>query len=126
MNLHLTFRNMEATDALKEHLEKRTEKFEKFVTYPIEVHVRLQVDRPYHTAEITCHAEHQELVALAQTKDLYEAIDLAVHKMESQLKKRREKRKGHTAAHLVKRPKALKVADDVGALLPHREKKARG
>lgn len=125
MNVHFTFRHMEATEAIKEHITKKVEKFAKFVTYPLDVHVRLSVEKPYHTSEITVHAERQEMVAIATTDDLYEAIDLSVHKIESQLKKEREKRKGHKSARLAGRPKALKLATDIGADLPHREKKSR-
>lgn len=123
MGLHFTFRKIEATEALKDHVTKKVEKFKKFVTYPMEVHVLLSLEKPLHCAEITCHAEHRELVALAKTKDLYESIDAAVHKIEAQLKKEREKKKGHNSARLAVRPTALKLARDVKADLPHREKK---
>ena len=123
MNVHFTFRNITSTDAIKEHVTKKVEKFGKFVTYELDVHVRCFVEKPYHNCEITVYAEHQELVAIATTKDLYEAIDLTVHKIENQLKNEREKRKGHKSARLATRPKALKLAQDVGADIPHQEKK---
>ena len=50
-----------------------------------------------------------------QVKDLYESIDMVVHKVESQLKKEREKKKGHNSARLAARPKSLKLARDVEA-----------
>lgn len=123
MNVHFTFRNISSTEAIKDHVSKKVEKFNKFVTYELDVHVRCFVEKPYQTCEITVYAEHQELVAIATTKDLYEAIDLTVHKIENQLKKQREKRKGHKSARLVGRPKALKLAQDISADIPHQEKK---
>lgn len=123
INLHLTFRKLKGTDALKTHIEKRVKKFEKFVTYPMEIHAFLSVEKTYQTAEITCHAEHKQIVAVAKAKDMYEAIDLSAHKIESQLKKEREKKKGHSSAHLAKRPASLKLGSDVTTNLPHREKK---
>jgi putative sigma-54 modulation protein len=125
MTLHLAFRNIEATEALKARIEKRVEKLSKFVNYPMEVHVRMGLEKTLHCAEITCHAEYRDLVAVAKTKDLYESIDEAAHKIEAQLKKEREKKKGHQAGHAVVRPAALKLAADVAAELPHLEKKAR-
>lgn len=124
MNVHFTFRKVDSTQALKEHLTKKTAKFFKFVTYPMEVQVILSVEKQFHTAEITCHAEHRQLVAMAKSKDLYESIDMACHKIESQLKKERERKKGHKAAHLINRKKSLRLAQDVEAELPHREKRA--
>jgi putative sigma-54 modulation protein len=123
--MNLVFKKMKATEALKSHIEKKTEKFHKFVGYPMDVHVILSLEKPYHSAEITCHAEHRQLVAVAKSKDLYESIDMAVHKIESQLKKEREKRKGHKSAHLAIRPQSLKLARDVQADLPHKEKKVK-
>lgn len=126
MTVHFAFRKIEATPALKEHIEKKVMKFEKFVTYPMDVHVMLSLEKTLHCAEITCHAEHRELFAVAKTKDLYESIDAVCHKIESQLKKEREKKKGHNAAHQVARPKAaLRLAKDVEADIPHRAKKVR-
>ena len=123
MKLIVTFRKIQGTSALKEHITKRTEKFEKFVSYPIEVHVAMSLEKDFHCAEITCHAEHHEMVAIAKTNDLYESIDLAAHKLETQLKKQREKRKGHTAAHALGRTRAAKLASDILADLPHQGKR---
>jgi len=123
MTLTLTFRKIDATEALKDRITKKVEKFAKYVTYPMEIHVLLSLDKPYQCAEITCHAEHKVLVAIAKSKDLYESMDLCVHKIEHQLKKEREKKKGHKSARLAGRPTALKLARDVNADVPHREKK---
>jgi putative sigma-54 modulation protein len=114
---------MESTEALKSHIESKCEKFEKYVDYPLDVHVILSLEKLLHCAEITLHAEHKPLVAHAKSKDLYESIDLSVTKIEAQLKKEREKKKGHKSAHLVSRPASLKLAQDVEADLPHKEKK---
>lgn len=122
MNLHIQFRKLDPTPALKRHVEDMVKKLDKHVTYPMEVHVVLSVNKVDHMAEITCYAEHHELVALAKSKNLYESIETAVKKLEQQLKKHRERKKGHTAAHFIARPKGLKMARDVGAELPHQVK----
>lgn len=126
MSLQFAFRRIEPTEALKSRIEKRVEKFRKIISYPIEIHVMLSLEKKeLHCAEITCHAEHKHLVAVAKTKDLYESIDLAATKIETQLKKEREKHKGHKLGHKISRPnKAIKLGSDVGAVVPHVEKKA--
>lgn len=123
--MNFVFKKLSPTEALKSHLEKKVEKFQKYVNYPMEIHVILSLEKPFHAAEITCHAEHRHLVAVAKSKDLYESIDMAVNKIEAQLKKEREKRKGHKSAHLVGRTRSLKLARDVEADIPHKEKKAK-
>lgn len=126
MSVIINFRKIDSTDAIKEHVEKRVEKFDKFVNYSLEVHVLLSLEKTEHCCEITVHAEHRDLVAQAKTKDLYESVDMAAHKIETQLKKEREKRKGHNSAHLASRPSSLRQAQDLEADVPHREKKLTG
>jgi len=124
MNVHINFKDIESTEALKNHVAKKLEKLTKFVSYPLEVHVFLSAEKTFQRCEIKVHAEHRELAAEDCSKDLYESIDQAVHKIEAQLKKEREKKKGHNAAHTIARPGAVeKLASDVAAEIPHRNKK---
>lgn len=125
MKVHFNFRKIEATAALKSHIEKRVAKFDKFITYPVELHFILGVEKNRHTAEIELRAEHKPMVATCKADDMYEAIDLVCHKMEAQLKKARDLKKGHAAAHKTKGEKASKLAQDVKADLPHQGKSKR-
>lgn len=121
MNLNIVFRKIDGTESLKKYIEKKVAKFLKHVTYPMEVHVIISLEKQFQTAEITCHAEHKDLVAVAKSKNLYESIDLVTAKIETQLKKERERRKGHAKAHVAARRKS-KLATDIEADIPHREK----
>lgn len=125
VSLRIAFRKVASTEALKSRIEKRVVKFEKYVSYPMEVDVRVSLEGNLHVAEISCHAEHRILVAVTKTKDLYEAIDLAAHKIDHQLKKKREKRKGHQTAHRVTRRAAARLATDVEAEIPHGMKRVK-
>ncbi len=125
MKIHIDFRKIEATDALKKHIQKRVAKFDKFITYPVECHFIVSIEKSRHLAEIELRAEHKPMVAAAKADDLYEAIDAVCHKMETQLKKARDLKKGHAAAHKIKGEKAAKLAQDVKADLPHQGKSTR-
>lgn len=122
MTLHLTFKEVESTPAIKEYAEKKVEKFNKYITYPMEVHIILSVHKGLHSVEITCHAEHKELVALAKSENLYKSIDGAVNKIETQMKKEREKKKGHSNARRAQKG-ADYLASDVEAEIPHKDKR---
>lgn len=121
MGLHITFKNIESTEAIKTYLEKKVTKFQKYITYPMEVHAILSVSRGEQVVELTCHAEYQDMVATAKSDDLYSSIDQAVVKIETQMKKEREKKKGHTAGHKVSR-RGDKLATDLAPELPHQGK----
>lgn len=125
MSVHFQFQNIDATAALKSHIEKRVEKFEKFVTYPMEIHVFCKLEREQHIAEVKCHAEHKELVATATEEDLYAAIDMVCHKIENQLKKEREKRKGHSSAHRALLTDPEELSTDLMAEVPHLGKRQK-
>lgn len=124
MSLQFVFRHMESSEAIESLVTKKIEKLEKIVDYPVEFTVILSADKLEHVAEITCRAEHRELVASSKTEDLYQSIDEAIHKLESQLKKEREKRKGHSAAKKVSR-EGDRLGDDIPADLPHAGKAGR-
>ena len=125
MALHFQFQNISATDALKSHIEKRVEKFDKFVPYPMEIHIFLRLEREQHIAEIKCHAERKEIVATSTEEDLYAAIDMVCHKVENQLKKEREKRKDRKTAHPALSGNSDEVTTDLMAEVPHLGKRTK-
>lgn len=122
MRVTFDFTNIESSQAVQDRLEKKVEKLQRLVAYPLDIQVRTGIDGSEQWVELTCNAEHRLLVAEGRTHDLYEAIDVAVTKMETQLKKEREKRKGHENAHR----DAESMGQDVGLSVPHAGKKAQG
>ena len=120
MHVNVAFKGFAPSEGLKEQIEARIEKLEKYVNYPVEVHVILSIEKLTHRTEITCHAEHKQLFSECETEDMHESIDRCIHKLEAQLKKERDKRKGHIAAS-----RAIKKGDlsDGDADIPHRGKR---
>jgi putative sigma-54 modulation protein len=92
MQVLVTFRHIEATDALRHYAEGKVARIRKFMHRPIEAHVVLSVVKHRHIAEVTLSADHLKLNATEETGDLYSAIDLALGKIERQIKKRLTKR----------------------------------
>jgi putative sigma-54 modulation protein len=60
---------------------------------PVEAHVVLSVTKRRHVAEIILSGEHLHVNATEETGDLYSAIDLAMDKIERQIRKAVTKRK---------------------------------
>jgi putative sigma-54 modulation protein len=92
MQVVVTFRNIEATEALREHAVARLQRVQKFMRRPIEAHVVLAVVKHRHVAEVTVMANRMTFNATEETDDLYSAIDLAMSKIERQVKKDAGKR----------------------------------
>lgn len=93
MQVLVTFRHMEATDALRQYAEHKVARVYKLMKRPIEAHVVLSVNKRRHAAEIIFSGEHLHLTAKEETGDLYSAIDLAMDKIERQISKAVTKRK---------------------------------
>ncbi len=95
MQVSVTFRHIEATDALRVHAERRVERIAKYVHRPIDAHVILSVNKRRHAAEIVLNADRTTLSAKEETGDLYSAIDLAAEKLVQQARKHTSKLKQH-------------------------------
>lgn len=92
MRVAVTFRHMDATDALRDYAEEKVRHSERLIRNAIDAHVVLSVNKRRHCAEITLLADHDTFNAKEETGDLYSAIDLAVAKLERQLRKHTTKR----------------------------------
>ena len=104
MQVLVTFRHMEATDALRQYAEHKVARVYKLMRRPIEAHVVLSVNKRRHVAEIILSGEHLHVNATEETGDLYSAIDLAMDKIERQVAKAVTKRK--TRKHELPAPAA--------------------
>jgi len=95
MEVSVTFRHIEATEALREHAEKRVQRIAKYLHRPIDAHVVLSVTKRRHAAEITLNADRTTFSCKEETSDLYSAIDAAADKLEQRARKHTSKLKSH-------------------------------
>jgi len=95
MKISVTFRNKEGDGWHKEYIDQKLKKLEKYVDTPVEAHVVLSVEKFRNVAEVNLMTNGQNINAKEEAKDMYLAIDNAIEKIERQLKKRKEKIRGH-------------------------------
>lgn len=101
MQVNITFRNMFATDALRNHVsEKLTKVVDKYLDKVTEAHVTLSLERYLHHADINLHAGNFHVRGKEKCEDMYASIDMAVDKIERQLKKYKERLREHRPAHV--------------------------
>ncbi len=91
MQIAVTFRHMEADDGIKEYVNEKAKRLQKYVENPREVHVVLSAEKFRHVAEITVVTDGTALNSQGKDSDLYAAIDQMVDKIERQIKERRGK-----------------------------------
>ncbi|MBI5596519.1 MAG: ribosome-associated translation inhibitor RaiA [Elusimicrobia bacterium] len=108
MKIHVTGRHLRLTPAIRDYVEAKIAKAEKYFDHIVWAQVTLSVEKRSHQAEIVIHAPRQTFRALAGAATLYAAIDLASDKIDGQLRKHKERIKnrhkpGESAAEVVAR-----------------------
>jgi putative sigma-54 modulation protein len=93
MNYNIRGENLEITPALRDYVEKKVGKLERyFDTTPVaDVNVRMQVLNTQHIIEITIPMPQLLLRGEEVHTDMYAAIDSVVEKLESQIRKHKTK-----------------------------------
>lgn len=92
MNIKVTGRNIEITDSIREYVEKRAEKLEKFEGKNTELNAVCSVEREEQIVEVQVKYEGEFIRIEERNADLYASIDLALDKVERQMRKEKEKR----------------------------------
>jgi len=98
MRIDIVGRNIEITDAMREHAEEKCAKLTKYFDLIQLVTVRVEADTHHSKGEfaieMTVDVEHHEdFVAKATDRDVYAAMDQAFHKSVRQLTDYKEKLK---------------------------------
>ena len=93
MQVSVTLRKIDASDTLRNYAQEKLYRIKKYVDDPIEAHVVLSVEKFRHIAEVTISANGLRIKGQEETGDMYSAIDMVVDKVESQIKRYREKLK---------------------------------
>lgn len=92
MNIKITGRNIDVTDAIKDYVEKRLERLEKFEGNNTDVNVVCSVEREDQIVEMQVNHDGDFIRIEEKNPDLYASIDLAIDKVERQMRKGKEKR----------------------------------
>ncbi|ACL74755.1 ribosome hibernation-promoting factor, HPF/YfiA family [Ruminiclostridium cellulolyticum] len=87
MNIIISGKNIEITEALREKVTKKVKKLEKFFNSDTEVHVTLSVQRVSQIVEITIPFNGVTLRAEDQNEDMYTSIDRVIDLIERQIRK---------------------------------------
>ena len=118
MQVNITFRHLEPTEALKSHVRGRVEHVQRYIDRPSDAHAVLHVENLDHHAELTVKAGRFLLRGTAKSPDMYASIDAAADKIERQLMKHKEKLQTHKANGSTEVP-PVDVRHDVLDIIEH-------
>jgi putative sigma-54 modulation protein len=95
MKFDFAFKHMSTSEAVVEYAQKCLEKLHKYEMKPVHAHWVFSVQRHEHTAEVVLTRPQMRFQAKATTHDMYEAIDLAIHKVAKQMAKKKARVADH-------------------------------
>jgi putative sigma-54 modulation protein len=86
MNIAVTFRHMEATEAVKAYAIEKVARMQRFLRSPMKSQVTLSCQQErLHTVEVDIHAGHAHFHAHETSEDMYASIDKVLDKVERQI-----------------------------------------
>ncbi|UCG68253.1 MAG: ribosome-associated translation inhibitor RaiA [Thermoplasmata archaeon] len=95
MQVLITGRHMEMTEALQDYVKNKVERVSKYLENIKEANVTLSVEKYRHSAEVTIKANGITINGEEETDDMYCSIDRVMDKIERQVKKYKEKIRQH-------------------------------
>ncbi|MEM6161982.1 ribosome-associated translation inhibitor RaiA [Erwinia sp. P6884] len=102
MVINITSKHMEITPAIRQHVEDRLAKLEKWQTHLINPHIVLSREPKEFVADATINTPNGPLIASAKHDDMYAAINELINKLERQLNKVQHKGEARRANASVK------------------------
>ena len=91
MRIKITGRNIELTDGIKDAVEDKLNKLEKYFTPDTDVYVTLSVEKERQKVEVTIPMKGNYIRSEQVSNDMYVSIDLVEEVIERQLRKYRTK-----------------------------------
>ena len=86
MNIAITFRQMEASEAVKQYATEKVAKLQKFLRKPLSAQITLSLDKLDHIADVHVHAGSDHFHGSEQSEDMYASIDRVIDKLDRQIR----------------------------------------
>ncbi len=120
INLTITDREVKATEAIKDYVEKKLQRIERYFGNEAAIDANLKIDvvKNYQVAEIYVTAEGASYKAVTEDKDLYASIDKDIDILEGQIRKNKTKKEKAQRDASIKQmtfngAEALQIEDEV-------------
>lgn len=96
MNANVSFRHMESSSSLREYAVGKLERVcDKYVQGKIDATVVMSVEKHWHIADFTLYIKNFTVKGKERSEDMYSSIDLALEKIEKQLRRHKDRLKDH-------------------------------
>ena len=113
MQTSVTFKNIDPSDHLKAYVSDKLDRLDKYLDNPAEANVVLAVEKFRHIAEINIAGDRLTIIGSEETNDMYSAIDMALDKLEKQIKKSKQKIRERRSGSKNRNRSMLEEADNL-------------
>lgn len=105
MQISVTFRNIHPSESIKSYAEKKIGRLQRFLRSDnIEAKLVVSVEKFRHLVELNIWADGDNIYGKEEAEDVYAAIDMVVDKVERQISKLKEKKKGGNKGTQIPQP----------------------
>lgn len=101
MNITTTARHYDLAPALKDYAEGKVQNLKRYFDRIVTANLIFSLEKYRHRVEITVHVNGRDFVSVEESDDMYTSVDRSVDKLESQLRRHKDKikrRKNQTRA----------------------------
>jgi putative sigma-54 modulation protein len=95
MQTSVTFKNINPSKHFRSYVQDKLARFDRLLDTPSEASVVLSVEKLRHIAEINLAGGKLNINAKEENSDMHAAIDLVLDKLKKQIKKHKQKTRGH-------------------------------
>lgn len=96
MNTNVTFRHMDSSPALRDYAVNKLERVvNKYVHGKVDADIVMSVEKIRHIANFTINIKNLTVKGESRSEDMYSSIDLALDKIERQLRRHKDRLRDH-------------------------------
>ncbi len=96
MNANVSFRNMDSSSSLRSYATDKLERIcDKYVQGKVDASVVMTVEKFWHIANFTLKIKNLTVKGQERSEDMYSSIDLALDKIEKQLRRHKDRLRDH-------------------------------
>lgn len=111
MNTTVSFRHMDSSPALRDYATKKLERVvDKYVHGRVDATVVMSVEKFRHIATFTVQIKNLTVKGDSSSEDMYSSVDLALDKIERQLRRHKERLRSHKPASGAEQGKSFRMS----------------
>ena len=112
MNIKITGKDLKATEAIKEYIEKKCERLQKYTEDELEVKATIRAEGKEQVAELSTNINGNVYRAVTEKKDLYASIDKDIDIIEGQIRKTKAKKEKQMTSGSIKEQEVISFNEE--------------